>query len=69
MTHQYKYRCAIAPADGLRLQQDGQNLRVDIEFGNGTGHTTPVLLDREQALQLARDLADYVGLDKVTVRD
>lgn len=56
------YRCAISPADGLRLQQDGQNLRVDIQFGGGMAHSTPVLLPPDQVEKLARTLAEHVGL-------
>ncbi|AAQ96521.1 hypothetical protein [Vibrio phage VP16T] len=59
------YRCAISPADGLRLQQDGQNLRVDIQFGGGMVHSTPVLLPPDQVELLARTLVSHIGIEKL----
>ncbi len=56
-----KYPCNIAPADCLEVTPDGHSLRVCPSFGNGMAKGTPILLDREQAVRLARDLTEWAS--------
>ncbi|BAV81094.1 hypothetical protein [Vibrio phage CKB-S1] len=55
------YSCRILPSDGLQVIPEGQGLSVRIRFGGGIGHSTPVQLDDQQALRLAKDIVDWAA--------
>ncbi len=58
MTEQKKYRCSVAPCDGMQVAKEANTIRLNIYFGNGIGHSTPVMLSKDEARRLAADLLE-----------